>query len=143
MERTFKIIHILIFFLLATSMLISCKDSKLINNQEAAANTYNTDSTTVQFKGIVTDVKNDCWADGICSIEINNKWWIVIAEGLGDPSLETIERGKATGIRFTKDNESICIKVSVYAKIRDKNTITLDGSNDYYVHVLETKNFKK
>lgn len=135
----FKIIHILIFCLLATSMLISCNDLKIAKKQHIQAVIYNTDSTTVQFKGIVTDVKNDCWADGICSIEVNHKWWIVIAEGLGDPSLAPIKRGKATGIRFTKDNESIGKKVSVYAKIRDNKVLTLDGSIDYYVKVIETK----
>lgn len=138
-----NIIQTLNLLLLATMMLISCKDSKLVQKQETAEVIFNTDSTTVKFEGIITDAKNDCWADGMCRIEVNHEWWIVIEEGLGDPSLEPIESGKATGIRFTKDNESIGKKVAVYAKIRYKNLLTLDGSTDYYVKVIETKILKE
>lgn len=140
---TFKIIQILNIFLLVTMTLVSCKDSSLVHKKDTTEFTYSTDSTTVKFNGIITNAKNDCWADGMCRIEVNHKWWIVIAEGLGDPSLMPVESGKATGIRFTKDNESIGKIVAVYAKIRDKNLLTLDGSIDYYVKVIETKNTKK
>lgn len=47
----------------------------------------------MKFTGIVTNAKNDCWADGTCSIEVNNNWWVEITHGLGDPSREPKERG--------------------------------------------------
>lgn len=138
-----KIIRTLNVYLLTTIMLISCKDSKLLNKQDTSEIIYSTDSTTVKFEGIITNAKNDCWADGMCSIEVNHKWWIVIAEGLGDPSLIPIESGKTTGIRFTKNNESIGKIVAVHAKIKENNQLTLNGSKDYYVKVVEPENLKK
>jgi hypothetical protein len=136
-------IRILNMFLLATVTLMSCKDSEVLNKQDVSEIIYSTDSTTVKFEGIITNAKNDCWADGMCSIEVNHKWWIVIAEGLGDPSIMPVESGKATGIRFTKNNESIGKVVAVYVKIRNKNLLTLDGSNEYYVKVVEPKILKE
>jgi len=105
--------------------------------KEAAKTIYNSDSTTVKFEGIITNAKNDCWADGICSVEVNHKWWITITSGLGDPSLPKKERGLATGIRFTKDNESIGKKVKVFAEIQNDNHLTLEGSKAYYIKTIE------
>jgi len=98
---------------------------------------YNTDSTTVKFEGIITNAKNDCWVDGVCSIEVNNKWWIAIEYGKRAPSFWKKERGLVTGIRFTKDNESIGKKVKVYAEIKKNNQLTLEGSKAYYVKIIE------
>jgi len=116
-------------------LIISCSDAQ--KKQNAAETIYNADSTTVKFKGVITNVKNDCWTDGTCSIEVDNKWWIVIEEGLIEKSFMPREIGKSTGIRFTEDNESLGKKVAVYAKIRKKNRLTLEGSKEYYVKVIE------
>lgn len=142
MKMIFKTLRTLNLFLLATITLISCKDSKRVHTQNNAEVIYTTDSSTIRFEGIITNVINDCWADGICSIEVNDKWWIVITEGLGDPSLIPKERGKVIGIRFTKDNESLGKKVAVYAKIKENNQLSIEGNSAYHVQVLETKILK-
>jgi len=90
----------------------------------------------VKFTGRITAVKNDCWSDGTCSIEVDNKWWIGIQFGLGDPSLRKKERGLAKGIRFTRDNESIGKRVKVYAEVKNDHKLTLEGSKAYYVEVV-------
>lgn len=58
-----KMIRTLNMFLQATMTLIGCKDSKMFNQQNVAEVTYSIDSTTVNMEGIITDAKNDCWAD--------------------------------------------------------------------------------
>ncbi len=110
---------------------------KLLKKQDTSGITYNIDSTTVKFEGIITNAKNDCWVDGTCSIEVNNKWWIAIVYGKRDPSFRKKERGLVTGIRFTKDNESIGKRVKVYAKIKNNNQLTLEGSKTYYAKTIE------
>ncbi|WP_432410671.1 hypothetical protein [Rasiella sp. SM2506] len=141
MKIIFKIISILSLFLL--TILVGCRDSKIANKQDAAAVTYSTDSTTVKFEGVVTAVKNDCWADGECSIEVNNEWWIAIVYGLRDPSTIPKQRGQSKEIRFTEDYESIGKMVKVYAKIEKNNSLTLEGNNAYYVEVIENKILKE
>ncbi|TLP74286.1 hypothetical protein [Maribacter sp. ACAM166] len=143
MKMIFKLIQILNLFLLGTMTFISCKDSKLVHKQDTAKVMYSKDSTTVRFEGIITDAKNDCWADGECSIEVNHKWWVEIEYGLRDPNSIPKESGQAKGIRFTENNESIGKKVKVYAGIIDTNKLTLVGKKAYYVEVVETKIVKK
>ncbi len=140
-----------IVFLVIIMMFLSCKGIHRETVQEKVSPlelkntdetpelgvTYNTDSTTVKFVGVITNVKNDCWVDGTCSIEVDNKWWVAITYGKRDPSRIPKERGQIIGIRFTKDNESIGKKVTIYAKIRDKNRLTVEGSKEYYVKVIE------
>jgi len=143
-----------IAFILIVTMFLSCKGAYTETAQEnpnqlELKNTtatpelqiiYNADSTTVKFKGVVTNAKNDCWLDATCSIEVDNKWWIAIKYGRRPKEFRLRERGEVTGIRFTKDNESIGKKVIVYAKIKgnkDQNKLTLEGSKIYYVKVIE------
>lgn len=137
-----KLLFILVFMIMS----LSCKSSYLKTTQQEAVNrievekpkvTYNSDETTVKLKGIVTNAKNDCWNDGKCSIEVDDKWWIAITYGKRDPSFIPKESGLVTGIRFTKDNESIGKKVAVYAKIRKQNELSLEGNKAFYVNVIE------
>lgn len=130
MEKTTTIIMLLL-------VVIACKNHTTTKNQDLYKIVYNKDSTTVKFTGIVTNAKNDCWVDGKCSIEVNNNWWVAIIYGKRDPGRIPKERGLVTGIRFSKDNEAIGKRVRVYAKIRDKNRLTVEGNNNYYVEVIE------
>ena len=140
-----------IIFIVIVTMVLSCKSSYTETAQEKVRqlelkNTiakpelrviYNADSTTVKFKGIVTNVDNSCWRDASCKIEVNHKWWLTVKHGRRSRSFWLKERGKSIGIRFTKDNESIGKKVTVYAKIKDQNKLTLEGSKEYYVKTIE------
>jgi len=54
-----------------------------------------------------------------------------------DPSRPKKERGVYTGIRFTKDNNSIGKKVKVYAEIKNANLLILEGRKAYYVKTIE------
>lgn len=139
-----------IVFILIVVMFLSCKSTSTETTQEKVSQLelkettatpesriiYNADSTTVKFKGVVTNVKNDCWADGTCSIEIDNKWWLAITYGKRDPSRIPKERGK-DNIKFTEDNKSVGKKVKIYAKIKKRNKLTLEGSNTYYALIIK------
>ncbi len=120
-------------------IIISCSDIQ--KKQDATEIIYNTDSTTVKFEGIITNAKNDCWADGFCSIEIDHKWWIIIIDGgLKDLEVKPEIRGEVIGISFSQNNESIGKKVTIYAKIKgdkNQNKLTLEGSKTYYVKTIE------
>ncbi len=130
MKKTITIIMLLL-------VVIACKKHRITKKEDLYKIAYNNDSTTVKFTGIVTNAKNDCWADGTCSIEVNNNWWVAIIYGKRDPSRIPKDRGLVTGIRFSKDNKVIGKRVKVYAKIRDKNRLTVEGNNNYYVEVIE------
>jgi len=130
-----KIIFIITILLIVTT---NCKTANQSKNQDCPKITFDTDTTTVKFEGIITNVKNDCWADGFCSIEIDHKWWVIIIDGgLKDPEVKPEIRGEYIGISFSQNNESIGKKVKVYAKIKSKNRLTLEGSKEYYVKVIE------
>lgn len=131
----FRITCLISIFLLTITTYVSCKKLNVSKKQDVNKTTYNIDSTTVKFKGVITNVKNECWSDGICSVEVNGKWWIIITEGLTENIHK--EHGQTIGIQFTKDNESIGKKVAVYAKIRNSNKLTLEGSKTYYVKVID------
>lgn len=153
MKPTAQILRTISLFLLVIGTLISCRELNTTKVQEPAKTTYHTNGpavvqeaaktsynikgNTVNFKGIITDAKNDCWSDGICSIEVDNKWWITIEEGLSAERLVPKERGTSTGVRFTKDNESVGKKVAVYAQIKNNNQLTLEGRPLYYVKIIE------
>lgn len=127
------------FFLCILIAVISCNNSKIDSKQNTKTVIYNKDSTTVKFNGVITNAKNDCWSDGTCSIEVNNKWVVEISYGLREPGTIPNKREVATGIVFSKDNESIGKKVKVYAAIKEKNILTLEGDNTYYIEILKTK----
>ena len=119
-------------------VVIACKTPYESKNQDLLKTTYNTDSTTVKFKGVITNIKYDCRVDGLCSIEVNNKWQIAIIYGRRDPSSIPKERGLVAGIQFFPvDKEIIGKKVKVFAKIRAENRLTVEGNNSYYVKVIE------
>ena len=126
-------------------VVIACKTPHKSKKQDRSKIIYNIDSTTVKFKGEITNIKYDCRVDGICSIEVNNKWWIAIVYGKRDRSRIPKERGKVTGIRFfPEDKEIIGKRVAVFAKIRDKNRLTVEGDNNYFVKVdRSVKTFTK
>lgn len=129
-----KQISIALLFILV----ISCKAPNQPKKQGLSKIIYSTDSTTVKFKGIITNIKYDCRVDAVCSIEVNNKWWIAIIYGKRNPSSIPKERGKVTGIQFfPEDKELLGKKVAVFAKIRTKNQLTVEGNNNYYVKVIE------
>ena len=98
----------------------------------------NIDSTTIKLEGIITAVSNKCWSCGTCSIQVNNKWWVAIEYGKRPETVMKKERGRATGIRFTENNQSIGKRVKVYARIIADNKLTLEGSKTYYAEIIET-----
>ena len=123
-----KIIILIIVF-----VTISCKTVNQAKEQDCPKITFDTDTTNVKFEGIITNIKCNCG----CRIEIDNKWSITIIYGKRAPSSIPKERGKVTGIQFFPEDPKIIGKrVQVFAKIISKNKLTVEGSNDYYVKVI-------
>lgn len=99
----------------------------ILNNQN--------DSTTVasdevMFEGIVTAYSTSCFADGICSITVDDKK-IVTTRGWSHDIV-----GQVTGI---PDFGSIESNVGAHAKVYAKKTddgYTLYGKKDYYITIM-------
>lgn len=91
-----------------------------------------------KFTGIVTETNNGCWADGGCSIKVNDKWITVEIGGLKSPDSKPEIKGGLIGISFDQDtNKYIGKKVEVYAGQTDGNSFTLYGNEGYYIKLLE------
>lgn len=94
----------------------------------------------IKFTGIITETNNGCWADGICSIKVDDKWITAEIGGLRPPNSEPEIRGNLIGISFDQDtNKYIGKKVEVYAKQLedDKNYLTIYSDSNYYIKLLE------
>ena len=91
----------------------------------------------IKITGTVTDVKNDCWVDGVCSIQVDNKWWIPINGGMVEPGSEPKIKGEVKGIQFDERKSSLGKKVEIFGQIFATDTISLYGNADYYVHTIE------
>lgn len=93
---------------------------------------------SVKFTGIITEINNGCWADGICSIKVDNKWIVAEIGGLRSPNSKPEIRGSLTGINFSQDtNKYIGKSVEVYTKQTDGDNFTIYGNENYYIKLLE------
>jgi hypothetical protein len=92
----------------------------------------------VKFTGTITEINNECWSDGTCSIEVNDKW-IVAEIGAEHPPGSKIEiRGNLININFTQDtNKYIGKRVEIYAKQLNSSNFTIYGDTSYYIKLLE------
>lgn len=134
-----KIILIVLFLVISifSYLIVSPKTNKVVNNAKQETSEVVTKTDVVRFKGVVTNVHNGCWSDGICSIEVDGKWWVpIIMGGLRPPDSKPEIQGEVVGIVFNEDNESLGKKVEVYAKKIDENSLTIFGSKEYYVRVI-------
>ena len=57
----------------------------------------------VKFTGIITETNNGCWADGICSIKVDNKWIVAEIGGLRSSNSKPEIKGNLIGINFGQD----------------------------------------
>ena len=98
-----------------------------------------TDTTQgVKFTGIITETNNGCWADGTCSIKVDNKWIVAEIGGLRPPNSKPEIQGSLIGINFSQDtNKYIGKRVEVYAKQTDGDSFTIYGNESYYIKLLE------
>lgn len=92
----------------------------------------------VKFAGIITETNNGCWADGVCSIKIDDKWITAETGGLRPPNSKPEIRGQLIGISFSQDtNKYIGKRAGVYAKQTDGDNFTIYGNESYYIKLLE------
>lgn len=138
-----KKVILLIFFAVVIAVfgyiVILQKDSRKIktDTEEKIVKVESVENT-VRLRGVITNVHTGCWADGTCSIEVDNNWWIQIIEGgLGPPDSKPVARGEVVGIVFDESNELIGKKVEVYAEKADQSSLTIFGSKEYYVRIIE------
>ncbi len=90
-----------------------------------------------KFTGTITDINYQCQADGICTIQIGEKYVIV---GKGEsPTPEP--KGNSSNIELdeNKKNSYLGKKVEVFAQKIDNNTYTIYGKTKYYVKLLNQK----
>ncbi len=118
--------------------------SPLTNSMESpvpstkTSNPISPSNNEVKFIGNITEIKNACWADGVCSIKVNDSWIITENGGERPPNIPQEIRGQLIGISFAEDTQKyIGKKVEVYAKKTDNNSLTIYGNKDYYIKLLE------
>lgn len=90
---------------------------------------------TMRFEGKITDSTNGCWIEsGVCYVEIDNKWSIVVGYGLNNRVGITYPKGEVVGITNTKDD--VDKKAEVYAKKVYETELTIYGSKEYFIRVI-------
>jgi len=95
------------------------------------------EANIMKFEGVITDTHDGCASDGVCSIEVDDTWWIpIIVGGLRPPDSKPEIRGEVVGITFNLDNETVGKKVEVHGKKVDETSLTIFGSSEYYVRVI-------
>ena len=88
------------------------------------------------FSGTITAVNTGCFADGICSVDVDGKNVIVLT-GWGGMRPDAVV-GKLIGVESIGDMEDkIGWHANVYATTTAEGGYTLYGSKDYYVEVLD------
>lgn len=138
MKKIILLVFLVVIVVISGYIIISQKNNdEIIPYTEKETVENNTELNLVKLEGTVTDIHNGCWSDGICSIEVDGKWWIpIIKGGLMPPDSKPEIQGEVVGIVFNENNESLGKKVEVNAKKVDENYLTIFGSKDYYVRVI-------
>lgn len=96
---------------------------------------------TIKFLGTITEFDNGCWADGLCSVKIDDKWIEAERGGLQPPDYQEEPRGQLIGISFSKDNNQyVGKKVEVYGKVIKENYFTIYGDQSYYIKLFLEEN---
>jgi hypothetical protein len=95
--------------------------------------------TEVIIQGTITDIDNGCWANGNCSIKVNNNW-IIAEEGGLHPLTSNIAlepRGNQIDIIFSEDTKKyIGKKVEIYGREINEYQFTIYGSEAYYIKLI-------
>jgi len=142
MKNKYWIVFILTLIVL-TFIFLLYKYQNRIQNVNKPQNIIQSVSKPIQgvkFTGIVTEINYGCWADGICSIKVDDKWITAEIGGLRPPNSEPEIRGNLIGISFSQEtNKYLGKRVEVYAKQleNDKNYLTIYGDSNYYIKLLE------
>jgi hypothetical protein len=80
------------------------------------------------FKGTITEVDNGCWVDAACSIELDNKTWVIYNPG-------RVLNEQAIGI--IQGDFSVGSHVEVYAQKITYDRYTIVGNTKYYIKVVK------
>lgn len=98
-----------------------------------------TGSDLETFSGTITSVNTGCFADGICSVTVDDKE-VIILTGWGGMSPDAV-LGKLVGVESIGDLEGkIGSHANVYAGLTPEGKHTLYGNVNYYVEVVEINN---
>lgn len=106
----------------------------------ASPTVQSTTNTTqsVTFTGNITKINTGCWADGIFSVKVADKWVVTEIGGLRIPNSIPEIRGNLIGINLSQDvDKYIGERVDVYAKQTGSDTFTIYGDEGNYIKLLE------
>ena len=86
-------------------------------------------SEALKFQGVVKEVNNGCWSDGVCS-------YLIGRTSGGDIRVE-FDRGFWRGQRgYVSGDPVVGSNVEVYATYGESNTMTILGNDSFYIKVL-------
>lgn len=98
-----------------------------------------TGSDLETFSGTITAVNTGCFADGICSVTVDDKE-VILLTGWGGMA-EGVVMGKLIGVESIGDLEGkIGSHANVYAGLTPEGKHTLYGNANYYVEVVTLNN---
>ncbi len=100
------------------------ESSELINN-----------GSEIKMVGKITATYDGCSYDDSCHLTVNGK--IIFVGGGLTPNSAIVPKGQLIGYTIGSSSRYIGKKVEVYAKVLKDNFLTIDGSKDYYVKMLE------
>lgn len=92
----------------------------------------------VKFTGTITEVNNECYSDGTCSVKVDDKSIIREYGGLRPPNSKVEVKGRLLGFFNAEiSSKNIGNKVEVFAQPTASGNYTLYGNSDYYIKLLE------
>lgn len=133
--------YILVFVLFAVVVLGVIYKYGFVKNTEenVPQGKMVTGSELETFSGTITAVNTGCFADGICSVTVDDKE-VILLTGWGGMSPDAV-LGKLIGVESIGDLEQkIGAHANVYAGLNSEGVHSLYGNTNYYVEVLDIKN---
>lgn len=122
--NTILLLILIVFMIFALRVMLKDKETYLPLISET--------SKEIKLSGLVTDKVDECYVDGVCAIEIKNKYWI---DYMHDTRIEQRPRGTTEG------TFEVGSMVEVYA-VRDHvidGYYTIFGDEKYYIKVIESE----
>ncbi len=106
-------------------------------NSQISKTGENSSMQTIKLKGTITGYSNKCKVDGKCSIQVNNKWTVILKYGRRPKSFNKIPKGKLMNIKAVNNDSIIGKKVRIYAKVSKNNRLTIEGNPNFYVKLTD------
>lgn len=141
MKNKQKIILILvpIIFIVVWASQFGAMKQLIDDSNNLTFNDNLTGPETITIKGIITKASDSRAADGDCTIEVDNKWKIVVkSNGFATSNGNNEIRGSVEGfVCDGKNTKGVGKKVEVYAEKESQNKLSISELKHFYIKVKD------